>query len=276
MGTNRKNPCEAYRPKNSKNKNDKDIICFSLEETQVFLQALTSPYNHVYKEHTALRNNTVINIASYSASHTLSLQFQVLYQLAIVSGFRRSEMLALTWDKIDFDKNEITINCAAAIIYNKQVEKTTKTRSSVRQIKMPQSFMELLKLYKKEQLELRMSLGDAWATNDDGTPCNFLFIQKNGKQICLSTPNDKLKKFIKYHNSNVASDDLKLPQITLHSLRHTSATLLLSDQCSDYKTVSSRLGHASTTTTLNIYYHTCKKKDEVAADFMENIIRIAK
>lgn len=93
--------------------------------------------------------------------------------------------------------------------------------------------------------------------------------------MCESTPSNKLKKFIKFHNETIVDKDLFLPTITFHKLRHTSATLLISNNM-DVKTVSSRLGHSSTNTTLEIYAHTWKKKDEEAAELMENILKIAK
>lgn len=66
----------------------------------------------------------------------------------------------------------------------------------------------------------------------------------------------------------------KLPTYTtLHGLRHTSATLLIA-QGMDIKTVSSRLGHSSTTVTLNTYTHALKKRDELASDALQEAINI--
>ena len=77
----------------------------------------------------------------------------------------------------------------------------------------------------------------------------------------ISTPNSGLKKVIKMHNN---SSEVKLPDITLHGLRHTSATLLISENV-NLKTVSSRLGHSEISTTMDIYSHALRKKDEEAA-----------
>ncbi len=57
----------------------------------------------------------------------------------------------------------------------------------------------------------------------------------------------------------------QLPDIPLHGLRHTSATLLISQNV-DVRTVSNRLGHAQTSTTMNIYSHSLQKKDVAASN----------
>ena len=125
--------------------------------------------------------------------------------------------------------------------------------------------LELLKSYKLEQNKYRLSIGSQWIGE------NFLFIQWNGKQMDLSTPYHTFKKIIKNYNKTVTEESSKkLPDIPLHGLRHTSATLLISQNI-DVRTVSSRLGHAQTSTTMNIYAHSLKKMDEVAADTLENL-----
>ena len=62
-----------------------------------------------------------------------------------------------------------------------------------------------------------------------------------------------------------------MPNVSVHSLRHTNATMLLMNGLSD-TTVSKRLGHANVTTTKNIYSHALKSKDEEAAEVMDNIL----
>lgn len=93
-----------------------------------------------------------------------------------------------------------------------------------------------------------------------------------------TTPTAMFKKILKWHNDKInARNDLPedekerliLPPITLHDLRHTSATLLIS-QSMDVKTVSARLGHAQTSTTMNIYAHALKSLDEKASEVLSN------
>ena len=76
----------------------------------------------------------------------------------------------------------------------------------------------------------------------------------------LSTPNQKLNSILKYYNSKADDEKDKLPDIHFHSLRHTSASLLIASNL-DVRTVSARLGHAAPTTTVNIpYRHTTKSR----------------
>ena len=62
-----------------------------------------------------------------------------------------------------------------------------------------------------------------------------------------------------------------MPHITFHGLRHTHATLLIA-QGLDVRTVSNRLGHAQTSTTLNIYAHAFARMDREASDKLDNLL----
>jgi Site-specific recombinase XerD len=74
------------------------------------------------------------------------------------------------------------------------------------------------------------------------------------------------KDFVKKNN---------LPDITLHSLRHTNASLMIANGV-DLRTVSKRLGHAQVSTTTNIYSHAIKSADERAADVLGDILTVKK
>lgn len=87
----------------------------------------------------------------------------------------------------------------------------------------------------------------------------------------ISTPNHTFKKIIQRYNAT-AEDNERLPEITLHGLRHTSATLLIA-QKNDVRTVSSRLGHSECSTTMNIYAHALRNKDEAAANSLSDLFQ---
>ncbi|WHY98845.1 tyrosine-type recombinase/integrase [Peribacillus simplex] len=65
----------------------------------------------------------------------------------------------------------------------------------------------------------------------------------------------------------------KLPVITFHELRHTSATLLI-NQGAHMKTISARLGHSKIGTTIDIYGHALESADEKAAEHFDNLLNI--
>ena len=76
---------------------------------------------------------------------------------------------------------------------------------------------------------------------------------------------------IRHYNAQRPEGTPELPLIPLHGLRHTAATLLIG-QGVDIWTVSGRLGHASTSTTLNIYSHALKELDKAASDKLEEAL----
>lgn len=241
---------------------------FTPQQAITFLNALNSEYEAQYKSHTRMTpNGNKYTVQPYTEARSIPTQFKVLFNVALYGGLRRGELLALTWDDIDFNNNTVAINKSAAVVNNSTVIKSTKNKSSERVITLPKSVIQLLNHWKIEQSQLRLSLGDKWEGD------NYIFIQWNGKLMNPSTPYHTFKDIIEKYNSTVTDEALKLPNIRFHDLRHTSATLLISAH-TDIKTVSARLGHAQTSTTMNIYAHSFKKLDEVASDTLEGILKV--
>jgi len=85
-----------------------------------------------------------------------------------------------------------------------------------------------------------------------------------------STPYGTFKDILVKYNGTVTDETKKLPLITLHGLRHTHSTLLIAENV-DIRTVSARLGHAKTSTTLDIYTHALKARDTCAADTLDTL-----
>ncbi len=84
--------------------------------------------------------------------------------------------------------------------------------------------------------------------------------------MSVDTPYGRFREAIDNYNSRAKEED-KLPIIRLHDLRHTSATILLAEGV-DIRTVAHRLGHAQTSTTLNVYAHALPAADEHAAQVL--------
>ena len=98
---------------------------------------------------------------------------------------------------------------------------------------------------------------------------NTVFIQLDtGLPLHLSTPGHKFAEIISLYNATCEREEDKLPKIRLHDLRHTGATLLLS-QNTDIETVSRRLGHSKASVTLDIYGHALPENDRQASDTLE-------
>ena len=156
-----------------------------------------------------------------------------------------------------------------------QYIKGPKTEAGIRTVSMPDEIFKLLGEWKQEQKALCVKLGTAWkghrnGLNEDGTPDTFdennIFIQlDNGAPVHLSTPGHKFHEIIDLYNATCNDEADKLPEIRLHDLRHTGATLLLGNNA-DIETVSHRLGHSKASVTLDIYGHALPENDRQAAD----------
>lgn len=178
----------------------------------------------------------------------------------IYTGMRRGELCGLKWSDIDFANELMQID--RELLYTPErgiFEDTTKTYGSQRVIKISQLVINSLKEYKKEQTKNRLKSGDSW--NDT----NYIFTQTNGNPIHPDTLTWWFKKFIRRNPS--------LPDISIHSLRHTNATLLIANGV-NLTTVSKRLGHANTSTTTKIYAHAIKTADEMAANTLDDLLKI--
>ena len=115
-------------------------------------------------------------------------------------------------------------------------------------------------------MEMAVSLGSKWeGLRGDDYDKNSVFITDTGSQMCVDTPSHKFKEILDMYNATVEDESKKLPIIRLHDLRHTSATLLLSENC-DIETVSHRLGHSKASVTLDIYGHALETKDRSASE----------
>ena len=177
------------------------------------------------------------------------IQHQIYFNLALFGGFRRGELIALTWDDIDVKNHKIRINKAIHKCSKGELVSTPKTKSSNRSITVPFNCFELL---------------DEWHKTNKN---EYVFIQKSGERMAVDTPCRRFKKIIENYNKTAEEP---LPVIRLHDLRHTNATLLLANNI-DIETVSHRLGHAQCSTTLDIYAHAVPEMDRRASELLCSI-----
>ncbi|HEX3037667.1 MAG TPA: site-specific integrase [Oscillospiraceae bacterium] len=144
----------------------------------------------------------------------------------------------------------VNIRNSAYKLTNQPIQiKEPKNSGSIRKITLPKYCVNLLKLYRKEQNEERLKLGDQWCGN------NWVFTQWDGQEMNPDTPSNWFPKFLKSHG---------LPHVKFHAPRHSSATLLLYSGY-NIKAVASRLGHTQLATT-NRYLHALQATDQAAAD----------
>ena len=187
------------------------------------------------------------------------LKYKVIFYILLFTGVRRGELLGLEWQDIDFEKNTITINRTSLYTASKgNFTDTTKNEYSLRTIYVSDELINLLKLYYNEQMKEKEMLGDLWVDS------NRICIQWNGTPMSTNTPYEILQKLLKKYD---------LPKVSIHSLRHTNATIMI-ESGTDLKTTSARLGHSQVSTTMNIYVHQIKSSNEHAAENISKALAI--
>ena len=188
---------------------------------------------------------------------TAPLKYRAFFTLDIYSGLRRGEMLGLEWRDIDFQTGVIHVQRTSNYTKEKGIyTDTTKTESSVRYVKVPMEIIALLVLYKEEQDEERMKLGDKWHDTDR------LFVKYDGQPMNPQTHYGWLKEFC---------EDNSFPFYGIHQFRHLHTSLLIGAGI-DPTTVSGILGHSQVATTLNLYSHMFRENQVKACDAVANAL----
>lgn len=185
--------------------------------------------------------------------------YKTVIRFLLFTGLRRGEALGLNWSDIDFDSSIMQVCRSSLYLPDRGIfEDETKNQTSNRVIKLPQTAINDLRAYRKYQIEKRLSMGDRWHESDR------IFTNDEGMPLHPDTLSRWFSKFVAAHSD-------KLPHISVHSLRHTNATLQIAGGV-PLTTVAKRLGHADTVTTSRIYAHAIKSADEAAAETLENLL----
>jgi integrase len=184
---------------------------------------------------------------------------EALFILALRTGMRRGELLALHWQDVDLERGMLQVRLSlrtqvgGGFTFN-----PPKTKAGRRTIRLTPTVIDALKRHRAKQNEERLFLGDAW--------------QDHGLVFCstVGTPQEP-------HN---LSDRIfkrllgraGLPDTTrFHDLRHTCATLLLLRGI-DPNTVKDLLGHANISITLGTYGHVLPNMRDRVAEMMDTIL----
>jgi integrase len=171
--------------------------------------------------------------------------------IGLLAGLRIGEVLALRWNRVDLERKVLQVR-EAIVETGKDgiVIGPPKTKAGRRDVSMPDALVEVLRAFRKQQLELRIKLGAGRLAED-----TLLFAGPNGE-----LPSQKA------HSNRWAAtaDRIGHPEITFHALRHTHASQLI-DANVDVVTISRRLGHAKPDITLRTYAHLFRQDDSKAA-----------
>jgi integrase len=179
--------------------------------------------------------------------------------LALATGMRRGEVFALRWKNVDLDRTSLRVmesleQTKAGIRF--KAPKNERTRA----IKLPVFAVEELRRLKRQQAEELLMLG----------------VRQTGETlVCARTDGEPLQPQSLTHQFTRLIGRVKdLPRIRFHDLRHSHATQLLLAGVHP-KIAQERLGHATITTTLDLYSHVTETMQSDAAEKLDALFKTA-
>lgn len=209
--------------------------------------------------------------------------FYIPIMIGYYTGCRIGEVLSLTWSDIDLENATIDVNKS---LYKRKPDfcfGSTKTKSSMRTIKIGKTLLDILKIHRKWQKENRLRYGEHYILQYEkqeisgkdtvqriyslpvGANCDFPSLD----MVCTKECGDLVTQDTFRYASRVINYSLGI-QFHFHSLRHTHATTLLENNA-NIKDVQTRLGHSEISTTLNTYTHATEKMANQTVDIFEKV-----
>src|SRR6266487_777476 len=180
----------------------------------------------------------------------------VLLAVAVGTGMREGEILGLRWSDIDLVKG--TLQVARTLNYLPKyhfVEGKPKTKSSERNILLPQFLLDLLKKQRVLQREKKLKVGTEWIDRD------LVFSNRRGDFIIHTRLRRQFYRLL---------DEVGLPRMHFHDLRHSAATILISMGV-PANVVQELLGHSNVATTLGIYGAVLPSMQKDVVDKMDGL-----
>ncbi len=174
-----------------------------------------------------------------------------LYALALTTGLRQGELLALTWT--DVEGGVLRVNKTLQRANGEYTIGEPKTERSRRTLPLPAVSVAMLKTHKARQAGERLRLGPHWQD------INLIFTNEMGGYLSGDVVTHRFRAFL---------ERAGLPRIRFHDLRHTTATLMLAKGI-DARIIMEQLGHSTINLTLGTYAHVMPHKLQQAADVMD-------
>ena len=162
-----------------------------------------------------------------------------LVKITALYGLRRSELLGLQWDSIDFERKTMTIRHTVSKVTEVVAKDKTKNASSRRTFPLTAEALEIFKATKCQEEQNRIAFGREYQEN------NYVFKWPDGHTYSPDYISHRFNDLLKKHS---------LPHIRFHELRHSCASMLISMNWT-LKDVQEWLGHSDVKMTANIYAH---------------------
>lgn len=187
-------------------------------------------------------------------------EWRCYFLLAFYCGTRPEELVGLDW--ADFDGSSISISAGAYQAKGEKCKRTDrpKTKKSNRKIALTADCINALKDWKAAQAAERLRLGRHWADP------KAIFTNDLGERISMYRPSKAWRQF---------TNENEIRHLPLYDIRHTHCSLLISSRELSVEEVAARMGHAQTSTTLNIYSHAFQDANEKATAALENVLKNA-
>lgn len=173
-----------------------------------------------------------------------------LVKITALYGLRRSELLGLQWDSIDFERKTMTIRHTVSKVTEVVAKDKTKNASSRRSFPLTPEAEAIFRRAQELEAQNRTIFGREYQENA------YVFKWASGKPYGPDYISHHFAKVLKKHG---------LPHIRFHELRHSCASMLL-DMGFTLKDVQEWLGHSDIKMTANIYAHLDTARKNSIAD----------
>ncbi len=185
-------------------------------------------------------------------------KYKTFLYTSFTIGLRKGEVCGFVWSDFDLDNQTATIARQRTVGDSKKgvVTKDVKMGADPRTLNIPSALVEVLKEYKSYQNKQKLRVGEEWPEID------WVLTGDTGQPMYPKSINKWLTRFLKRND---------LPHITPHGLRHSAATLWVSNGI-DILAVAHRLGQRNEKQLLKRYAHATKRADRATADMMDDIL----
>jgi integrase len=178
-----------------------------------------------------------------------------LWAFLLGSGLRIGEAVSLRWDSVDLRRRHARVVDFVSTLGYELAPSTGKSRDAVRTIELDDGLVGVLRHQKSVQSAERLA-APAWVETE------LVFTKITGGQYHPQFLSRMLASY---------TEELKLPRLTAHGLRHTSATLMLASGVPP-KVAAERLGHSDPTLFTNLYSHVTPTMQREAAERIGSLL----